>query len=104
MYNRTFKKNVYYEIASEIDGDIKVTGLDNQKKCKIYIYSKCNRGERYIVTEYYIHKTTKKVIITKQWIYKYTKEGPIFTKEIYSLLKEIKLNEEKKQLSLFINY
>lgn len=104
MYNRTFKKNVQYEIASEIDGDIKITGLDSQKECKKYIYSKCNRSERYVVTEYYIHKTTKKVIITKRWIYKYTKEGPIFTKEIYSLLKEIKIREEKRQLNIFINY
>lgn len=102
MYNRTFRKNVQYEIAGERDGDVKVTGLNNQRECKNYIYSKCNREERYIVTEYYIIKTTKKIIITKQWIYKYTKEGPIFKKEIYSLLKEIKIREEKRQLNLFI--
>lgn len=104
MYNRTFKKNVQYEIASAIDGDIKVTGIENQRECKKYIYSKCNRGEQYIVTEYYIQKTTKQTIITKRWIYKYTKEGPIFTKEIYNLLTEIKLREAKNQLEIFINY
>lgn len=104
MYNRTFKKNTQYEIANAIDGDVKVTGLDNQRKCKNYIYSKCNREEQYIVTEYYMDKKTKKTIIIKQWIYKFTKEGLIFTKEIYSLLTEIKLREEKSQLNLFINY
>lgn len=103
MYNRTFKKNVQYEIASIKDGDIKITSLNNQKECKKYIYSNGNRGEQYSVTEYYTNKQTKQIVITKMWIYKFTKEGPIFTKEIFSLLKEQKINAMKNQLNMFIN-
>lgn len=100
MWNRTFRKNTSFEISSMVDGDVKTTSLKNQKECKEYIYSKCNRGEGYLVTEYYIDKKDK-IVIVNQWVYNYIKSGPIFTKNIYSKLKEMKLENAKKNLSLF---
>lgn len=102
MYNRTFKKNVYYAIIDIETGEIKETELKTQKECKMYIYSNCRRNQDYEVREYY--KKKGNTIITNKWVYRFKKEGPIFTKRIYSLLDEIKSNEEKRQLNIFIDY
>lgn len=102
MYNKTFKKNVYYSIIDTETGEIKITEIKTQRECKEYIYSKCNRNQDYEIIEYYEEKG--RIVITNKWIYRFKKEGPIFTKKIYNRLKEIKIWEERRQLKLFIDY
>lgn len=105
MYNRTFKKNTNFQIVSVRDGDVKVTNLFSQKECKEYIYSKCNRGEDYEVTEWFREreKNRDRTTIVKKWIYRFKKEGPIFTKKIYDRLEELKLNAKRNEVKLSFN-
>jgi hypothetical protein len=103
MYNRTFKTNTNFQIVSVEDGDVKVTNLFSQKECKEYIYSKCNRGEDYEVTEWYKNKNKENIIIVKSWIYRFKKEGPIFTKKIYDRLEELRLQAKRNELKFTLN-
>lgn len=103
MYNRTFKTNTYFQITSVEDGDIKVTNMFSQKDCKNYIYSKCNRGEDYEVTEWYKNKNNGNIVIVKSWLYRFKKEGPIFTKKIYDRLEEMRLQLKRNELKFTFN-
>lgn len=103
MYNRTFKTNTYFQIVSVEDGDVKVTNLFSQKECKEYIYSKCNRGEDYEVTEWYKNKDNGNIIIVKSWLYRFRKEGPIFTRKIYDRLEEMRLQLKRNELKFTFN-
>lgn len=103
MYNRTFKTNTYFQIVSVEDGDVKVTNMFSQKDCKDYIYSKCNRGEDYEVTEWYKNKNNGNIVIVKSWLYRFKKEGPIFTKKIYDRLEEMRLQLKRNELKFTFN-
>lgn len=103
MYNRTFKTNTYFQIVSVEDGDVKVTNLFSQKECKEYIYSKCNRGEDYEVTEWYKNKNNGNIIIVKSWLYRFKREGPIFTRKIYDRLEEMRLQLKRNELKFTFN-
>lgn len=103
MYNRTFKTNTYFQIVSVEDGDVKVTNMFSQKDCKDYIYSKCNRGEDYEVTEWYKNKNNGNIVIVKSWLYRFKREGPIFTKKIYDRLEEMRLQLKRNELKFTFN-
>jgi hypothetical protein len=103
MYNRTFKTNTYFQIVSVEDGDVKVTNMFSQKECKDYIYSKCNRGEDYEVTEWYKNKNNGNIVIVKSWLYRFKREGPIFTKKIYDRLEEMRLQLKRNELKFTFN-
>lgn len=103
MYNRTFKTTTRFQIVSVEDGDVKATNLYSQKDCKDYIYSKCNRGEDYEVTEWYKNRDNGNIIIVKSWLYRFKREGPIFTKKIYDRLEEMRLQLKRNELKFTFN-